>query len=93
MLILIKGILDCVSKFSNISITIEYNILLLQVTESPATTPTKTDDGQVYQIEDMVDVLIKTVRLIANLSISETIGPIIAADQSCVNQLMHILSE
>lgn len=61
--------------------------------ESPVTSPPKPDDGQVYQVEDLVDVLIKTVRLIANLSISETIGPIIAAHHDCVDQLMHILSK
>lgn len=61
------------------------------VNESPVTSPPKPDDGQVYQVEDLVDVLIKTVRLIANLSISETIGPIIAAHHDCVDQLMHIL--
>ncbi|GAB1602463.1 repeat-containing 2-like isoform X2 [Argonauta hians] len=52
--------------------------------------PTKLNSSPV-QIDDSIDILIKTVRLIANLSISETIGPIIAANQDCVDQLLRIL--
>ncbi|XP_036370751.1 armadillo repeat-containing protein 2-like isoform X2 [Octopus sinensis] len=46
---------------------------------------------QNFQMEESVDILIKTVRLIANLSIGETIGPIIAAEHDCVVQLLRIL--
>ncbi|XP_070568677.1 armadillo repeat-containing protein 2-like isoform X2 [Ptychodera flava] len=37
------------------------------------------------------DVLIKLVRVIANLSINQDIGPVIAADNDCVSLLLQIL--
>ena len=37
------------------------------------------------------DVLIKVVRVIANLSINEDIGPVIATNDLCVAQLEQIL--
>ncbi|XP_022081750.1 armadillo repeat-containing protein 2-like isoform X2 [Acanthaster planci] len=39
----------------------------------------------------MEDVLIKIIRVIANLSINNDIGPLIASNENCVDQLMQIL--
>lgn len=66
---------------------IDRSLQLNEVEESPVRNPPKS----VNPMEEVLDVLIKTVRLIANLSVSETIGPIIAAHHQCVNQLMYIL--
>ena len=39
----------------------------------------------------MEDVLIKVIRVIANLSINETIGPVLASSGQCVDLLIEIL--
>ncbi|XP_077976890.1 armadillo repeat-containing protein 2-like [Glandiceps talaboti] len=38
------------------------------------------------------DVLIKLIRVIANLSINQDVGPVIAADNNCVSLLLQILA-
>ena len=38
-------------------------------------------------------MLIKLIRVIANLSINQDIGPLIASNENCVDQLMQILGE
>ena len=45
-------------------------------------------DKQASKIED---VLIKIVRVIANLSINEEIGPAIASSELCVKLLIYVL--
>lgn len=57
--------------------------LLLQAAESK-----KPDEPSKGKIEE---VLVKLVRLVANLSISEDIGPVLASNQLCVTLLLQIL--
>ena len=48
----------------------------------------KASDSDVSKTDD---VMIKTVRVIANLSINETVGPQIASSSKCVLLLLNIL--
>ncbi|XP_041354443.1 armadillo repeat-containing protein 2-like [Gigantopelta aegis] len=48
----------------------------------------KQNDSDVSKLDD---VMIKTVRVIANLSINETVGPQIASNRKCVLLLLNIL--
>ena len=44
-------------------------------------------------IDKTEDVLIKLIRIIANLSINQDIGPLIAANETCVDLLMQVLGK
>ena len=49
------------------------------------------DGDESSRVSKTVDVLIKAVRVVANLSINETIGSRIAATDQCVMLLLQIL--
>ncbi|XP_033636012.1 armadillo repeat-containing protein 2-like [Asterias rubens] len=66
----------------------------LQKSKSGSAEPAKSPDGDVeYENSASLveDVLIKLIRVIANLSINQDIGPLIASNENCVDQLMQIL--
>lgn len=44
-------------------------------------------------INKIEDVLIKVIRVLANLSISEDVGPFIAANQQFMDRLLSIIGE
>ena len=56
--------------------------------EPPGAAP---DGDESSRVSKTVDVLIKAVRVVANLSINETIGSRIAATDQCVMLLLQIL--
>ncbi|XP_064615586.1 armadillo repeat-containing protein 2-like [Liolophura sinensis] len=49
------------------------------------------DAKEIREVSKYEDVLIKVVRVIANLSISEDIGPFIASSQPCLHLLLNVL--
>nr|XP_054752945.1 armadillo repeat-containing protein 2-like [Lytechinus pictus] len=49
------------------------------------------DSGDAKQDGTIEDVLIKLIRVVANLSINPDIGPLIAANETCVDLLMQVL--
>ncbi|XP_033741539.1 armadillo repeat-containing protein 2-like isoform X2 [Pecten maximus] len=52
----------------------------------------KSDDGERgNKLNKREDVMIKVVRVIANLSINETVGPLIASNAQCIDLLLSIL--
>ena len=51
------------------------------------------ESGDAKQDNTTEDVLIKLIRVVANLSINPDIGPLIAANETCVDLLMQVLGE
>jgi len=45
------------------------------------------------EISKTEDVLVKVVRVIANISITEVVGPQVAASKACIDLLIRILGE
>lgn len=50
----------------------------------------KSDAGK-EEVSKTEDVLVKVVRVIANISINETVGPQVASSNLCVELLIRIL--
>lgn len=50
----------------------------------------KSDSGK-EELSKTEDVLVKVVRVIANISINETVGPQVASSNLCVELLIRIL--
>ncbi|XP_038044159.1 armadillo repeat-containing protein 2-like [Patiria miniata] len=66
----------------------------LQKSKLPEEEPAKSQngDGESTNSTNLTeDVLIKIIRVIANLSINNDIGPLIASNENCIDQLMQIL--
>ncbi len=77
-------------------VVINLTIFIFQKSKSALEEPAKSPDGETeYESSASLveDVLIKLIRVIANLSINQDIGPLIASNENCVDQLMQILGE
>ncbi|PVD28492.1 hypothetical protein C0Q70_11080 [Pomacea canaliculata] len=59
--------------------------------EVPAEPPLDESTENTSSINKVEDVLIKVIRVLANLSISEDVGPFIAASPQCITNLLHII--
>lgn len=69
-----------------------HRIVILQgAHEVPAEPSLDESTENTSSINKVEDVLIKVIRVLANLSISEDVGPFIAASPQCITNLLHII--
>ena len=74
--------------------TVLHNTIVLPVQGKEAASMTSNDEES-ESTKDLInkieDVLIKVIRVLANLSISEDVGPFIAANQQFMSLLLSII--
>ncbi|XP_078492498.1 armadillo repeat-containing protein 2-like [Ciona intestinalis] len=65
--------------------------VMLDVIEDHIDDVTNDDVAESRDKSHATDVVVKIIRVIANLSLAENVGPLVAADERCLQMLLHIL--